>query len=290
MKKLLLALTVVAVTALFPSCVEEVPDPPPDNEDDTTYSTRNYLAKTVYTTADTVGTTTYRYDAGNKLIWFANTWNKAGNLQDTSELTRSAQGAINKITYRSNIYNNRKDAVDSRVVLQDVYLDAASKYTHKIVQYTASGAPFKDSIIYAYDAQSRINKESAYYYDFVGKKYVLYGATDFTYTSNGDVTSRKIVFNNIGGTANNYEYTFTYTYDDKVNALNLGNEAIILGIGENWSAHNPKTIVVNYPAPDNKFNQSLTYTYKYNTVGRPLTAEITDALSSTKTTIVYTYQ
>ena len=194
MKKLLLVLTVVAITATFPSCVEEVPDPPPPPEEgDTTYSTRSLLAQTVYTTADTVGTTTYRYDAQNKLIWFANTWNKAGNIQDTSELTRNAQGAISKIVYRSNIYNNRKDAVDNRMVVQDVYLDAGSKYTHKIVQYTALGAPFKDSVIYGYDAQNRITKESAYYYDFSKASYVLYGTTDFTYTSNGDVTSRKIL-------------------------------------------------------------------------------------------------
>ncbi len=290
MKKLPLILLSLGVTTLF-SCQEDPPDiPPPTPEGDTTFSTRNYLAKVEYTTKDTVGTTTYRYDAQNKLSWFANTYNKAGLIQDTSEIMRSAQGNISKIIYRSNIYNGREDTVDGRMVVQNVYQDAASKYTYKTVQYTASAYPFRDSVIYAYDAQARIKKESAYYYDVAGKKYVLYSTTDFTYTSGGDVTGRKIVFNNIGGTTNNYEYTFAYTYDDKVNALNLGNEAIVLGMGENWSGHNPLTITSVYPGADAKFNQTLTYTYKYNTANRPLTAEVSGALGGAKTTIVYTYQ
>lgn len=291
MKKLLFALTVIAATALLPSCDPDKPEPPSTNGGDTSQSTKNYLAKTVYTTGTNVGTTAYRYDAQNKLSWFANTSNQATDIQDTSEITRSAQGAISKITYRSNIYANRKDTVDSRTVLEDVYYDAASsKYTHKIVQYTAKTAPFRDSIIYTYDAQSRITKESAYYYDFAKKIYVLYGTTDFVYTAGGDVTSRKTIFNNIGGTTNNYEYQIVYTYDDKVNVLNLGNEAIILGMGENWSAHNPLTITSTYPGADSKYNQSLTYVYKYNTANRPLSADVTDAISGAKTTFVYTYQ
>lgn len=290
MKKLLVALSVIALTALLPSCDPDTPDPPPTNEGDTSQSTKNYLAKTVYTTGDTVGTTAYRYDAQNKLIWFANTYNKASIVADTSEITRNAQGNISKITYRSKIYSNRKDTVDAHTVFEDVYYDAASKVTHKLVQYTASTAPFKDSVIYAYDAQSRITKESAYYYDFLGTKYVLYGTTDFTYTASGDVTSRKTIFNNINGTTNNYEYQIVYTYDDKVNVLSLGNEAIILGMGENWSAHNPLTITSTFPGTDAKYNQSLTYVYKYNTANRPLSADVTDAISGAKTTIVYTYQ
>lgn len=286
MKKLLFALTVISMTALFPSCDPDTPDPKPD-EGDTTYSTRSLLAKTVYTTGDTVGTTTYRYDAQNKLIWVANTSNKASIVQDTSEITRNAQGAITKIIYHVAKYNNR--FVDG-AVMQDVYLDATSKYTHKIVQYDSSGFRFKDSIKYTYDAQARISKEWLYY-NSSGSNYVLYGTIDYVYTSGGDVTSKKTLFNNIGGTAgNNYEYTFTYTYDDKVNALNLGNEAIVLGMGDSWSGHNPLTITSVFPGSDAQFNQTVTYVYKYNTADRPLSADITSTLGGTKTTIVYTYQ
>lgn len=291
MKTLPSLFAAMLLALLFSSCKDEIKNEPPivEGPTDTTGISKNSLGKAVFTTGSDVYTTTYRYDAQNRLVWVSNTANVAGYFEDTSKIVWGPEGHISKIIYSSDTSRKFADPRLDSVVYNVFYNTAASKYTHKTVQYKSYNFSFKDSVAYMYDG-ARIAKEDLYYFDYTNTKtYIKYGTHAYTYNAKGDLVKQNTVYNNIENPSADYTYEISYTYDDKTSLLGLGNEAIIIGLQQDVTPHNFKTMVAAYPLSP-QYNASYTYTYTYNTKNRPLKAEITDAVTGTKSTLVYTYE
>jgi hypothetical protein len=258
---------------------------------DTTAISKNFLSKVVSTTGANVTTNTYLYDEQGRLSWFSNTSTQADYFEDTSKIIRDADGFIKQIVYRSDSSSKYADPKLDSVVFNVFYNAASSKYTHKVLKYKSYGVNFKDSSVYTYDGQNRIIKEDAYYFDYkTTKTYIKWAQYDFIYSSNEDMTSRKTVYYNIDDDKTDYPFDITYTYHDKgVNLLNLGNEGIVLGIKQNISAKVPSKVIGNYLLSP-QYNREYTYTYKFNSKYRPLSATVSDKVTGITGTVVYSYE
>ncbi len=289
MKRLIVSSLVFSV--LLWSCGPKTKNPPvvepPAEVPDTTASTATLLTKTVLTSGSNTTTKIYQYDAGKRLAWYGNVSTKADYTNDTTRIMRDADGNITQYTYRTDSTRKFPDPkLDS--VVYTVFRDAG-KYTYKLLNYTSYKTKFKDSTVYTYDAGGHIAKEETFYYDFkTTKMYISSGKTDYTWDGNGNMTGLSTVFYKVDGKSD-YPFTIAYTYDDKVNLLNLGNEAVILGIMENYTGHNPLTMKGTYPVSP-EYNRNITYVYKYNSTSRPLSAELSDAVTGTKSTLQFFYQ
>ena len=276
----------------FASCKHEIKDDgTTDNTPtDTTDISKNLLAKTTLTTTAGVTTQTFRYDAQNRLVWYGNTSTVPGYFEDTSKIVWDANGHISKIIYSSDTSRKFPDPKLDSVVYNVFYDAAASKYTYKLVKYKAFTTSFKDSIVYGYDG-TRISKEEMYYFDY-GKTntYIKYGLSTYAYNADGDLNDQKTTYYNVDNSNTDYSYELAFTYNDKgVNLLNLGNEAILIGLPDYYSGHILRTAGGSYPQSP-QFNSNYSFTYKFNTKYRPLTADVSDAVSNTKGTMAYSYQ
>ena len=283
----------VLSTSLFTACNPDNPDPVNPEPTDTSQISKNLLAKTVFTSGSNVATKIFQYDAQNRLAWYSNTSTEPGYFEDTSRIVWDAGGHVAQIIYSSDTTKLRfpDPKVDS-VVYNIFYDAAASKYTYKLTQYTMFTTKYKDSMAYSYDANSHITQANDYYFDFkTTKTYIKWATYDYAYNDQGDLTNWKTTYVNIDNNNTSYPFEKIYTYEDKgVNVLNLGNNAIVIGIPEYYSGRVPKTMVLTAPL-DPQYNESLTYAYTYNTLYRPLKADITDAANSNaKSSMVYTYQ
>ena len=137
---------------------------------------------------------------------------------------------------------------------------------------------FKDSTHYTYDATEPYCKRRMPIISITSIRHKSYSQslkTDFTYDAAGNITKLNTTYYKVDS-MNDYPFDINYTYDDKgVNLLNLGNEAIVIGMQQNFSAKVPKTMVGTYP--ETQYNRNFTYNYTYNTKYYPLQADITDA-------------
>jgi YD repeat-containing protein len=292
MQKTLATLTLILSIALV-SCDEKNPvvDPPVDPAPtDTTAANATVLAQTVLTSGANTTTQTYRYDANKRLTWFSNTSTKADYFEDTSEIVRDDNGIIKRVVYRSDTSRKYPDPNLDSVVHRMFYNATDNKYTYKLLQYRSYNTLFKDSTAFTYGAQNRIVKEETFYYDYrTTKSYQPASKTDYTYDGDGNLTVENTVFYKVDN-QNDYPFQVTYTYDEKGKSLlNLGNEAIVIGIRQHFAAGLPKTKISNYPQ-NAAHNRSQTYTYTYNTKYRPLKADITEAVTNTQSTLTFNYQ
>jgi|SRR6476646_2612096 len=283
----------ISATFVFAKCHKDdpPPPPPPSGPTDTTAISKNLLASTTHTSDSGVNTRTFRYDSQNRLVWFSNTSTKANEFEDTSAIVRDAQGIIKQIVYRSDTSRKFPDPALDSVVYTLNYDAATSKYTYKLLQYKSFKVAFKDSTFYKYDAQNRIVTETTNYFDYkTTKTYQPASKSDYTYDANGNLTTINTIYYKVTSTSD-YPFQINYTYDTtSVNLLNLGNEAIVVGLPQYYSAHMPATMIGTYPQ-NPEFNQSLTYNYTYNTKYRPLKANITDAANNNaKSSMAFTYQ
>jgi hypothetical protein len=294
MKCIPLFLSTLVFSVLLFSCHPDHSEqkPPTDTgPTDTSQISKNLLGSSVETSPTGVTTQTYRYDAQNRLVWYGNTSTEPGYFKDTSKIIWDNNNHISQIIYSSDTSRRYPDPSVDSIVYNVVYDAAASKYIYKLTQYKMYNVKWKDSTAYTYNAQGKISQENAYYFDYkTTKTYIKWATHDYTYNSSGDLVDWKTTFFDIDSNHTDYPRDLTYSYEDKgVNLLNLGNEAIVVGIPLQCAAHIPKTMVGTY-ALEPKWNQNLSYTYTYNTKYRPLKAATSDAVSGTKTNLVFTYQ
>lgn len=185
--------------------------------------------------------------------------------------------------------NNDCEIARNQTLILRIPRTTAKRYCRK--RFTKYGKPFRDSTVYTYDGQNRIVTEASYYFDYTTTNtYLPSGKTDYTYTDS-NITKLNTVHYKIDS-VNDYPFSIAYTYDTKdVNLLGkaLGNEAIIIGMQQNFGPHNVNTLVGTYPQSP-QFNRNTTYRYIYNTNYRPLRADVTDKVTGAKGTMVFTYQ
>jgi len=292
MKKVPFLLSTAMLSIALFSCQHQPPDIKTDTgPTDTSQISKNLLASIVQLSGTTSKTQTYRYNAQNQLVWYANTSTEKGYVGDTSQIVWSPAGHVSQIIYRSDSSKKFTDPnVDS--IIYNVALDAtASKYAYKLTQYKMYNTKFKDSSVYSYNALGQISQENDYYFDYkTTKTYIKWATYDYSYNGTGDLINWKTTYFDIDANHSNYTFSIAYTYEDKgVNLLHLGNDAIVIGIPTSYSGHIAKTEVGDYPT-DPKWNQNISYTYTYNTKYRPLKASVTDAISGAKSAVTFTYQ
>lgn len=260
---------------------------------DTTQSSATLLTKTVLTSGTGAITKTYQYDAQKRLIWYSNTSTKADYVEDTSKIIRDGSGVITQIIYRSDSSKKYNDPLLDSVVF-NVY-SSGGKYTDKVSKYSLffEKFHFRDSAHYTYDGD-RIIREDTYYWDSSkanrNPTYQVSAKREFTYDGAGNMTKLSTIYYKIDS-VNDYPYDISYTYSTKgKNLLNLGNEGIVLGLEQDFSAYAPLTMIGNYPA-DPQYNRSYKFFYTYNTAFIPLKADLVDeANGNAKSTLVFTYQ
>lgn len=258
---------------------------------DTTQSSASLLTKTVLTSGTGTTTKNYQYDDQKRLVWYSNTSTKADYFEDTSHIIRAGDGHITQIVYYSDTSHKYNDPSLDSIVFNVTYDAGTSHYTDKIGQYKLWKYNFKDSTHYTYDANGHIVKQQAYYFDYkTTNTYQPSLTTDYTYDGNGNMTKLSTIYYKIDS-VNDYPYDISYTYSTKgVNLLNLGNEAILLNLEQDFASHTPLTMVGNYPL-NPEFNRNYKYYYTYNTAFRPLSAKLVDeANNNAESTLVYTYQ
>ena len=263
MRKILLALTAIVILCAT-SCTkeksfeEENPNGSGGNATD-----GELLSKIVVQLGPDSATTTFNYDLGKRLVSETNVGGLSIASDDSLQrVVRDANGIIQKIV----LY---PDAGLNNLVEYTLRYDAAAKrYTTKL-SYDGNGN-VEDSIVYTYDNAGRITGQTAYVnfgggYEVVGKETIEY---------DGNNNIRKVTAAEPDGTMWEDIQEVTFEYDDKVNPLKLGVEAVLLNRQQYHGNNNVTRIAVeDFDLP--MFNQEITLTYTYNGSNKPLTAAIT---------------
>ena len=263
MRKILLALTAI-VTLCVASCTKEKSfeeENPGGTGGDATDG--ELLSKIVVQLGPDSATTTFSYDLGKRLVSEANVGGLSIASDDSLQrVVRDANGIIQKII----LYPDPVISDEIEYILR--YNAAAKRYTTKLT-YDANGH-VEDSIAYTYDNAGRIALQTAYV-NF-GGGYEAVGKETIEYDGNGNI--RKLTAAEFDGATWEDFQEITYEYDDKVNPLKLGVEAVLLNRQQYHGNNNVTKIVVeDFDSP--MFNQEITLTYTYNASNKPLTAAIT---------------
>jgi hypothetical protein len=220
------------------------------------------LTRVVIQTGPDSSTTFFSYDGSKRLLTETNKGPFAIVSSDSLQrVTRDAEGVIQTIT----VY---PDAFVSDVYEFTMRYDATSKrYTAKL-SFDNSGN-VEDSIAYTYNTSGQIARVM-YMVDF-GSGYEPLGKDTIIYDGNSNV-SKLIAYDYDGSDWEALE-ELAFTYDNKVNPLKLGQEAIVLERYQFCGNNNPTKIsYVDYDTP--ALNQEVTLTYTYNAKDKPETASI----------------
>lgn len=151
----------------------------------------------------------------------------------------------------------------------EVHFDeSTSRYTYTILTGTGEGRPFKDSLVYRYNG-SRIEQFLEYHTPFNVNEYVLFDSLGYTYDGKGNIIE-------LTETTRDYPdgrkpaAHYALEYDDKLNPINLGNEAL----WEAYSSFPPaqNNVKKNTDLLLDEYNYSIDYSY--NSHDKPTTAVV----------------
>jgi hypothetical protein len=261
MRKILVGLAALTTLA-FASCTKEK-----SFEDESAtgpsggMTDGNLLTKIVIQMGSDSASTSFGYDAGNRLVTEANKGNLSIVSDDSvQQVTRDAQGIIQKIVVFPDRFSN--DHVD-----YTLRYDATSKrYTAKLTFDDVGHV--EDSIAYYYDASGKITAQEAFV-NFGGVEAV--GKQTIEYDASGNV--RKVTTGEYeAGTLKNTA-EMTMEYDSKVNPIKLGVDAIIMDRQQYFGNNNVTRISIQ-DLDDPTLSREITLTYTYNASNKPLTAAI----------------
>ncbi len=243
------------------------------------------LSKIVIKDANTTVTRTYEY-------------NSAGKLSICKE-TAVASGQTIISTYTFNRDNNNK--VISFVIQYNItgYPPDGAKYTchypagsslfdYATASYAFAGTTKADSIVFG--IALNLVTSATKFQDIANTGYQFSGKNVYTYDNSGNITENKS-YNQSAVTGNLDLVTNTvYFWDTKVNALQLGQEALIMGgeihIGKN---NVTKQVQTEYATNPSGVTVTNSYAYTYNANSQPTTATAT-ATNGATAVITYTYQ
>lgn len=254
------------ITLAFASCTKEKSfedetgmGPGGDNSDGA------LLTRIVIQMGSDSATTSFGYDAGNRLVTETN----KGDLSIVSgdsvqRATRDAQGIIQTIALYPDRFSN--DHIDYTLR----YDAAAKRYTAKLT-FDGNGN-VEDSIAYTYDGSGRITAQEAFV-NF-GGGFEPIGKETIEYDANGNVRQVTTAEYEAGTLKNTAEMVMEY--DSKVNPLKLGVDAIILDRQQFFGNNNVTRITIQ-DLDDPTLSREITLTYTYNASNKPLTAAISIA-------------
>jgi hypothetical protein len=173
--------------------------------------------------------------------------------------------------------------VDSLVTL---FANTAGRYTSSVLNMTQGATTVQDSVYYFYDGTGRIIR-GQHFQKVSGVPFTQVYKRDYIYSSAGNIDSVKE--SDFNGGVYTLSYIEAYTYDSKVNPLQLQNDAIIFylsGLQGPNNATNTQAKTISNPSYDN----SITVVYTYRTDNKPSTSVSTKLPSGKVSNETYFYQ
>jgi uncharacterized lipoprotein NlpE involved in copper resistance len=262
MRKLFLAF--LAAVLLLCSCKKELSLENPDSiPGGSTTTGTGLLTRMVSVAGADSSVNDYGYDAAGHLITVNYTSTRGGNQY--TRLYRNSAGVLTKFTIKSDDLDSAGiDSIETVVT----YNSAQGRYAYGIATINFSGVVYTDSTVYNYDNNGAlINKTT--YAKAGPSNYQLYSKNDYSYNTGNNIGVEK--YYTFNGTANNFdlEATYNYTYDDKVNPLQLGAEGpIVLDDVSYAGPGNANSFqFIDNVDPTNNFSTSTTFTY--NSLNKP---------------------
>lgn len=248
-------------------------------------NTGSLLIKGVLTEGSDSIVTTYKYDGKQRLSGQSITATMANFINVDFEIMRHNDGQINEYKFSSAEFVTM--GVES-VNYKLQYNGSKSQYINKVMAFQIQNIQIKDSTVYLYNAQNRIIKSERFLRDPFTFQYLKTTIQEYTYNNAGDlVKALKFYFDEDLNDFVLFDDT-TYEFDDNLNPLQLGNEAIILETDNLYGSHNVKKETVIY-TDDPSNNRSLSANFTYNADKKPIASTITDNLSGGTSSFKYYY-
>jgi hypothetical protein len=170
------------------------------------------------------------------------------------------------------------------------YTSGSSNFDYITGQYTFSGLPTKDSIIFLL-ANGKVSKYIGYGAYGANASYEATASTAYGYDVAGNIIKTTDSENDGTGTMV-VTGIFDYEFDSKISPLQLGQEAYILEAARYFSKNNPiKAVSTDYTTSTAGVKSTNLYTFQYNSSNKPATAYAVDPANTSDTVhLVYSYQ
>jgi hypothetical protein len=172
-------------------------------------------------------------------------------------------------------------------VLYTLHYPAGSAiFDYYTATYTFSGTVFKDSIVYTLSS-GKVTKEDDYQ-NYTGTAYELTSSTSYTYDGNGNIAT----VDNYGDKGSGLEHAenYKYEYDNKSNALQLGQEAFLFYPNFISKNNYTKETLTNYSTSSSGVQTITNFAFQYNTLGKPVSSVASRPGSSATANQTYTYR
>lgn len=240
------------------------------------------LARSVYVAGADSIMVDYGYDASKRLVTFNYTTTGGGN--QFKRVVRNSAGIMTRYVVKSEELLSL--GIDS--IITNVNYDAAkSQYTYSISSVNVSGMTYVDSTHFTYDGSGNLTAKTAFARGGL-TPYQPYQKSEYTYAS-GNVTSEKFYSAN-ASRGWDLEGTYNYTYDNKVNPVKLGAEAMIALDDASYFSNNNATVLSYVDGSDPSYNYTLTSTFTYNSANKPSGGTAVETPGSASYTLRYYYQ
>ncbi len=252
---------------------DESPNPPVQS---------NLLVKIVSKSGSDSAVTEYSYDAGKRLILEKETKVTSGATERrTLKIFRDGNGLVRQTTEIADYLI--ASGTDSVVT---VFANAGGRYTFSVANITQGGTTVRDSVYYLYDGAGRIIRD-LHFQKVGGVPFTQQFKQEYFYSSAGNIDS--VTQSSFSGGVYTLSTRITYTYDSKLNALQLPTDATILYRFELHGVNNAtktQADFISIPA----YNSSITVVYTYRTDNRPSTSVSTKLPSGVVSNETYYYQ
>lgn len=262
MRKLLFALT--AATLFLTACQKEVST---ENGNGNTGgggggTTDSLLSRLVYVAgADSVAND-FSYDASRRLVKSTMTSTSAGGNQEF-RIYRNASGIMNRYTVLGDQLSGL--GIDSLVTIV-AYNSSKSQYAYSTSTFNLGGVDISDSTAFNYNTGKQLT-EKVSYAKASPTQYVAYAKTEYTYNGDNIASEKYYTFDATSGQWT-LEFSYSYTFDSKINPMNFGAEGLIAlsdfiyASAPYGSANNAtKSDYVDATDPTNNISYQTTYTY-----------------------------
>ena len=290
--KIFFALSIIlSLSLLLVCCQKEVSSEiGRSQQDSSAVDTSKLLIRTVFKTPGSPDSvvTVYSYDNKKKLAGY-DIVNPATDEHFNFQFTRNANGIVTKIIKTEEFTGPGGQTYISN---EDVFYDVSVPgYSYIISTATISGDVTRDSIVFNYDANKRINLSQTYEKSSAtANLYVLIWKTEYIYNAAGDLTGENFYddFSFSGNLSLNTNGSFEY--DNKTAPLVLKNEAFLFDFFtpvETISLHNITKATYTYSFPPSDI---ITMAYTYNSENKPATALHTGLPQNVVSNITYYYQ
>lgn len=278
----------ILMIPLFISCGKERSfeqrDQTPDDTTGTPGNTSGLLIRMVtkYNNNQDSSVSSLQYDSEKRLIRLSQTSpddNHQYIIDQSYRYYRNASGLVERyVEYMTAKINNNIMYEDS--VVYHIHLNG-DKYDYALRDVPdIPNPPIKDSIIYGYDANGRIN--TVHIIRFDGNTWAEYQKALYTYDANGNITQVALTFED----QSDPPQVIKIQYSDKSTAANFGNEMLFDGLfPPGFCGPNSIQSFENPEGPD-----KFTFSYEYNSSGKPVKGTQNDIINGGSAEIYYYYQ